>query len=72
MLNRALEPICSVTPALQKHLCKVGKQKSHFPGMTKAEPFTHPHTVCSGRGTDTELLQGPCRKDCSWSDHLEM
>lgn len=32
----------------------------------------HVQTQCLGEGMDAELLQGPCRRDRSWSDLLEM
>lgn len=50
MLNKALEPIFSVTPALQKYVCKEGKPKSNFPDMNKQGPFTHPKTGGKGGG----------------------
>jgi len=43
VLTKALEPIFSIPPALQKHLCQVGKQKSNFPAMNKQGPFTSPN-----------------------------
>lgn len=61
MLTTALEPILSVTPALQEHLCKVGKEKSNFPGMNKPGPFTHPNTVFR-RGDGGRVAVGPLQE----------
>lgn len=57
MPNKKLEPIFSVTPALQKYLRKAGKQKSNFPGMNKQEAFIHPNALFR-RGDGCRIVAG--------------